>query len=74
MATSNATSSWLPETNWLYLWVCPPATIVTDNVSTANPSYISWLVADQLTLILLQSSLSEEAMDETFFHDIGHNV
>ena len=52
----------------------PPATIVTDNVSTPNPAYISWLAADQRTLILLQSSLFDEAMAETFGHDIARDV
>ncbi|GJT02825.1 putative RNA-directed DNA polymerase [Tanacetum coccineum] len=48
----------------------PPPTIA-DAKSTApkdNPAYLSWLASDQRALILLQSSLSEEAMAETLGH------
>ncbi|GJV79029.1 zinc finger, CCHC-type containing LTR copia-type gag-polypeptide [Tanacetum coccineum] len=48
----------------------PPPTIA-DAKSTApkdNPAYLSWLASDQRALILLQSSLSEEAMAETLSH------
>nr|GEX52385.1 putative zinc finger, CCHC-type, Gag-polypeptide of LTR copia-type [Tanacetum cinerariifolium] len=43
-------------------------TIVTNNVIASNPAYISWLSVDQRALILIQSSLTEEAMAETLGH------
>nr|GEY97778.1 retrovirus-related Pol polyprotein from transposon TNT 1-94 [Tanacetum cinerariifolium] len=39
--------------------------ITTGDASSPNPTYVSWIAADQGTLILIQSSLSEEAMAET---------
>ncbi|KAJ9545776.1 hypothetical protein OSB04_025483 [Centaurea solstitialis] len=48
----------------------PPPTILTGEISSSNPAYASWIVADQRALILIQSSPSEEAMAET----LGHSV
>lgn len=52
----------------------PAPTIVTGEQTVPNPAYASWIAADQRALILLQSSLSEEAMAETLGHDTSHAV
>lgn len=52
----------------------PAPTIVTGEQTTANPAYASWIAADQRALILLQPSLTEEAMAGTLGHDISHVV
>lgn len=40
----------------------PPSTIVTGEMLAPHPDYTSWIAADQRSLILLQLSLSKEAM------------
>lgn len=42
----------------------PPKTLTTDGKESVNPAFTSWLETDQKILLLLQSSLSEEAMSE----------
>lgn len=42
----------------------PPRTITADANTSSNPAYLSWKEDDQRALIILQSSLSEEAMAE----------
>ncbi|GJT51449.1 retrovirus-related pol polyprotein from transposon TNT 1-94 [Tanacetum coccineum] len=50
------------------------AMITTGDTSSPNPAYVSWIVADQRALILIQSSLSEEAMAKTLGHSTSHDV
>ena len=52
----------------------PSSTITTDKVISANPAYTKWVAADQRALILIQSSLSQEAMAETLGHTTSHAV
>ena len=42
----------------------PSQTITVDVKESPNPAYISWLEKDQTIMLLLQSSLTEEAMAE----------
>ncbi|KAF5800218.1 putative RNA-directed DNA polymerase [Helianthus annuus] len=43
----------------------PPAeTLSTDDKTSPNPDYATWLAKDQAVRLLIQSSLSEEAMSE----------
>ncbi|KAF5754313.1 putative retrotransposon Copia-like protein [Helianthus annuus] len=42
----------------------PAKNTITDGAEVPNPDYSSWLEADQRVLLLLQSSLTEEAMAE----------
>lgn len=53
---------------------CPPATIQIDGKSAANPAHQSWIDADQRTLLIIQSSLSEEAMAETLNLSTSHAI
>ncbi|GJV32261.1 DNA-directed DNA polymerase [Tanacetum coccineum] len=52
----------------------PSPTIVNDSVSSPNPAYSSWITGDQRALLLIQSSLSEEAMAETLGHTTAKDV
>ena len=52
----------------------PPTTLTTGDTTSANPAYASWTAADQRALILVQSSLSEEAMVETLGYSTSHAV
>ncbi|KAI3510913.1 hypothetical protein L1887_18051 [Cichorium endivia] len=42
----------------------PPSELLTDEKSSPNPAYASWLSVDQRAVILLQASLTEEAFSE----------
>ncbi|GJY58673.1 zinc finger, CCHC-type containing LTR copia-type gag-polypeptide, partial [Tanacetum coccineum] len=46
----------------------PSPTITTGTTTSPNPAYATWHAADQRAFILIQSSLSEEAMAETLGH------
>ncbi|GKB35432.1 retrovirus-related pol polyprotein from transposon TNT 1-94 [Tanacetum coccineum] len=52
----------------------PSPSVTTGETSSPNPAYASWIAADQRALILIQSSLSEEAMAETLGHTTSHAV
>lgn len=52
----------------------PPATITNGETTSPNPAYASWSTADQRALILIQSSLSEEAMAETLGYSTSRAV
>ena len=52
----------------------PPPTITTGTTTSPNPEYATWLAADQRALILIQSSLSEEAMAETLGHTTARAI
>lgn len=41
-----------------------PAEFTDEGKSTPNPAFLAWVTADQRTVILLQSSLTEEAFSE----------
>lgn len=43
----------------------PSTTITVEGKSSPNPTYLAWHEADQWALLILQSSLSEEAMAES---------
>lgn len=43
----------------------PSTTITVEGKSSPNPAYLAWHEADQRALLILQSSLSEEAMAES---------
>ncbi|KAM0068395.1 putative RNA-directed DNA polymerase [Helianthus debilis subsp. tardiflorus] len=40
----------------------PTPTITTNDKTSPNPEYVSWLAADQRTMVLINATLSEEAM------------
>ncbi|XP_022024724.1 uncharacterized protein LOC110925061 [Helianthus annuus] len=40
----------------------PIHTVTTNNKTSPNPEYVSWLAADQRTIVLINATLSEEAM------------
>lgn len=42
----------------------PPSTIIFDGKATPNPTHDAWVELDQKVLFILQSSLSEESMEE----------
>ena len=42
-----------------------PTTIEVEGKSAPNPEFLTWKEADQKAFLILQSSLSEEAMTET---------
>ncbi|KAM0058932.1 putative RNA-directed DNA polymerase [Helianthus debilis subsp. tardiflorus] len=42
----------------------PPATITTDGKESVNPKHTDWLDADQRAILILNSSLTEEAVAE----------
>ncbi|KAM0009620.1 putative RNA-directed DNA polymerase [Helianthus debilis subsp. tardiflorus] len=52
----------------------PPETITAEGKTNPNPKYISWKAADQKVLLLLHSTLTEEAMAETFGHTSAYQV
>ena len=52
----------------------PSKTITNGDVTSPNPAYASWIAADQRALLLIQASLSEEAMAETLGHSTSHAV
>ncbi|KAJ0437023.1 putative RNA-directed DNA polymerase [Helianthus annuus] len=54
--------------------VIPSQTITTNDQTTVNPEYTSWKSADQKVLLLLNSTLSEEAMAETIGHSTALQV
>ncbi|KAJ0851039.1 hypothetical protein HanPSC8_Chr13g0587741 [Helianthus annuus] len=43
----------------------PPEVLTTDGKTTANPQYTAWMAADRHAVILINSSLSEEAVSVT---------
>nr|GFC11535.1 hypothetical protein [Tanacetum cinerariifolium] len=51
-----------------------PSTITSGESTSQNPAYSSWIAADQRALILIQSSLSEEAMAETLGNSTSHTL
>lgn len=48
--------------------------VYVDSAPAPNPAYITWLAIDQKALILLQSSLSKEAMAETLYHKTSNTI
>ncbi|CAH9069058.1 unnamed protein product [Cuscuta europaea] len=54
--------------------VPPPATVQVDAKTVPNPEFSSWQDNDQRALILLHSSLSEEAMSEVLGLKTSHEV
>lgn len=52
----------------------PPPTLTTGDTTVPNTAYTSWVAIDLRELILLQSSLSEEAIAETLDHNTSHDV
>ncbi|XP_071715239.1 uncharacterized protein [Rutidosis leptorrhynchoides] len=52
----------------------PPPTISEGTITSPNPDYASWVAGDQRALILIQSSLSEEAIAETLSHSTSRDV
>ncbi|GKD28594.1 putative RNA-directed DNA polymerase [Tanacetum coccineum] len=52
----------------------PSSTITSGESTSPNPAYSSWVAADQRALILIQSSLSEEAMAETLGNSTSHSL
>ncbi|KAJ9555163.1 hypothetical protein OSB04_009777 [Centaurea solstitialis] len=52
----------------------PPSTITTNDATNPNPAYATWLDSDQRALILIQSSVSEEAMSEVLGLDDARSV
>ena len=52
----------------------PDPTIVNNNVTSPNPDYTKWIAGDQRALLLIQASLSEEAMAETLGHTTSKAV
>lgn len=64
----NQVSPLLLHQNWLRFvdgsYQAPSKTLTTDGKKSVNPAFTSWLETDQKILLLLQSSLSEEAMSE----------
>ncbi|KAJ9535240.1 hypothetical protein OSB04_un001672, partial [Centaurea solstitialis] len=52
----------------------PSPTILTGETPSSNPAYASWIAVDQRALILIQSSLSEDAMAETLGHSTSHAI
>ncbi|XP_071712783.1 uncharacterized protein [Rutidosis leptorrhynchoides] len=52
----------------------PSPTIVTGEVISPNPAYATWNAGDQRALILIQSSLTEEAMAKTLVHSTSRDV
>ncbi|KAJ0540098.1 hypothetical protein HanHA300_Chr08g0294381 [Helianthus annuus] len=53
---------------------CPPKTITSNNETSANPAFISWKSSDQRVLLLINSTLTEEAMSETIGHTTSFSV
>nr|GEX10152.1 hypothetical protein [Tanacetum cinerariifolium] len=51
-----------------------PSTITSGESTSQNPAYSSWIAADQRALILIQSSLSEEAMAKTLGNSTSHSL
>ncbi|KAJ0814130.1 hypothetical protein HanPSC8_Chr17g0781871 [Helianthus annuus] len=64
----NQVSTMVLHQNWMrYVdgsYPVPSKTISSDNKEVVNPDYTTWFETDQLILLLLHSSLSEEAMAE----------
>nr|GEX70852.1 putative zinc finger, CCHC-type [Tanacetum cinerariifolium] len=54
--------------------LAPSHTIVTGTTTDPNPAYSSWVAADQCALVIIQSSLSEEAMAETLGHTSARGI
>ena len=52
----------------------PSPTIITSTTTSPNPAYATWIAADQRALILIHSSLYEEAMAETLGHTTTHAI
>lgn len=56
----------------------PSPTIIVDDKTSPNPTFLSWQENDQSALIILQSSLSEEAMAEALglamARDVWHSL
>ncbi|GJW68396.1 putative RNA-directed DNA polymerase, partial [Tanacetum coccineum] len=52
----------------------PDPTIVNNDVTSPNPDYNKWIAGDQRALLLIQASLSEEAMAETLGHTTSKAV
>ncbi|KAJ9557400.1 hypothetical protein OSB04_012014 [Centaurea solstitialis] len=76
MAQPNPSSSFLSKTNGYVDGSIPPpsSTIIADNKTSPNPEFSSWQENDQRVLILLRSSLSEEAMAETLGLNTARDV
>ncbi|KAJ0600589.1 putative RNA-directed DNA polymerase [Helianthus annuus] len=52
----------------------PSQTITTNDKTTPNPAYTAWKSAEQKVLLLINSTLSEEAMAETIGHTTALQV
>ncbi|KAJ0536278.1 putative RNA-directed DNA polymerase [Helianthus annuus] len=52
----------------------PEKNIITDGAEVPNPDYSSWLEVDQRVLLLLQSSLTEEAIAEAIGHTTARSL
>lgn len=52
----------------------PSATIQVEGASNPNPTYKTWLDNDQRALLIIQSSLSEEAMADTLNLSFAHVI
>ncbi|KAJ0495996.1 hypothetical protein HanIR_Chr12g0615181 [Helianthus annuus] len=52
----------------------PSETILTDNKTVVNPDFLKWQLADQKVLLLLNSTLTQEAMAETIGHTTAKAV
>ncbi|KAJ0701721.1 putative RNA-directed DNA polymerase [Helianthus annuus] len=53
---------------------CPPKTISSNNETVSNPAFAAWKSADQKVLLLINSTLTEEAMSETIGHSTALSV
>ncbi|KAF5803264.1 hypothetical protein HanXRQr2_Chr06g0269271 [Helianthus annuus] len=54
--------------------VPPPESISDDNKPIPNPKFAEWKSADQKVVLLLHSSLTEEAMSETIGHSTASQI
>ncbi|KAF5790338.1 putative RNA-directed DNA polymerase [Helianthus annuus] len=52
----------------------PPETITSDGKSAPNPEFRLWKDNDQKLILLIQSTLTEEAMSEVIGHTSAHQV
>ncbi|KAF5821146.1 putative RNA-directed DNA polymerase [Helianthus annuus] len=52
----------------------PPESITNDGKTEPNPKFQTWKEADQRVLLLLHSTLTEEAMAEAIGHTSAHQV
>lgn len=53
---------------------CPPNTITVENKVFVNPEFMSWVSTDQRCIIILQASLSEEAITVIVGMTTAHQI